>query len=198
MLAAPSRAGDTQGAPVTARYTDHADVAPLSSDAADNSLTSPTASVSDDAATAPVAEHALAEVGSVVSSLNDESDAATAADEHKISAAWQLVPGLALLDGVIVDQHFAQRGRMGRLVAGVVENPRLLGLGIDENTGLVWTRNSCTVIGSGAVYIVDGRQVTQSNLRSARPQSAISAFDIRLHVLSAGDCFDMEARRPVT
>ena len=111
------------------------------------------------------------------SALGHTMPLSTAADEHKISAAWQLVPGLALLDGVIVDQHFAQRGRMGRLVAGVVENPRLLGLGIDENTGVVWTRNSCTVIGSGAVYIVDGRQVTQSNLRSARP--AIGYFGLR-------------------
>jgi cyanophycinase len=119
------------------------------------------------------------------------------ADDHKVSAAWQLVPGLGMLEGVIVDQHFAQRGRMGRLVAGVVENPRLLGLGIDENTALAWRRDGARVVGSGAVYVVDGRQITRSNLGKARLQSAISAFDIRVHVLSEGDCFDIAGRRPM-
>jgi cyanophycinase len=130
------------------------------------------------------------------SALGHTMPMSTEADEHKVSAAWQLVPGLGMLDGVIVDQHFAQRGRMGRLVAGVVENPRLLGLGIDENTAVVWTRDGARVVGSGAVYVVDGRQVTRSNLGKARMHSAISAFDIRLHVLSEGDCFDIAARRP--
>jgi cyanophycinase len=127
------------------------------------------------------------------SALGHTMPMSTEAAEHKVAAAWQLVPGLGLLDQVIVDQHFAQRGRMGRLVAGVVENPRLMGVGIDENTGLIWNGSSFRAIGSGAVYVVDGRQVTRSNLGEARAQTAISAFDIRLHVLSAGDCFDMPA-----
>jgi cyanophycinase len=119
------------------------------------------------------------------------------ADEHKIAAAWQLLPALGLLRGVIVDQHFAQRGRMGRLIAAVVENPRLLGLGIDENTALIWSRGYFHVIGDGAVYVVDGRDVKESNLGGDRPHSAVSAFDLRLHVLSAGNRFDVESRRPI-
>jgi cyanophycinase len=131
------------------------------------------------------------------SALGHTMPMSTELDDHKVAAAWQLVPGLALLRGVIVDQHFAQRGRMGRLIAGVAENPRLLGIGIDENTALIWNRESCTVMGSGAVYVVDGLQISGSNLGSAAEQMAVSVFDLRLHVLSAGDSFNMAARRPL-
>jgi cyanophycinase len=86
---------------------------------------------------------------------------------------------------------------MGRLIAGVAENPRVLGIGIDENTALIWQRGWFDVIGAGAVYVVDGAGVTASNVADSPAQSAISAFDLRLHVLSAGDGFDVPARRPV-
>jgi cyanophycinase len=104
---------------------------------------------------------------------------------------------LGLIPDVIIDQHFAQRGRMGRLIAGVAENPRLLGIGIDENTALVWQRGSFQVLGAGAVYVVDGSELSASNVAEAPRNSAMSAFDLRLHVLSAGDEFDVPARRPV-
>jgi cyanophycinase len=118
-------------------------------------------------------------------------------DEHKVAAASRLVPGLGLLQDVIVDQHFAQRGRMGRLVAAVAENPRLLGVGIDENTALVHTNGIFHVIGSGTVYVVDGRELTRTNIAEPRTQTAVSAFDLRLHVLKEGNGFDVTARRPV-
>ena len=118
------------------------------------------------------------------------------ADEHRVSAASSLLPALGLLKDLIVDQHFAQRGRMGRLIAGVSENPRLLGIGIDENTAAVWTAGVFRVIGSGAVYVVDGREVSRSNVAGAELQCAMSTFDLRLHVLSSQDCFDVAKRRP--
>jgi cyanophycinase len=97
----------------------------------------------------------------------------------------------------MVDQHFAQRGRMARLIAGVTENPRLLGIGINEDTALVWRKGQFEVIGAGAVYVVDASEVSGSNVGDPRGQSAMSAFDLRLHVLSAGDRFDAAARRPM-
>ena len=118
-------------------------------------------------------------------------------DEHRIAAASQLLPALGLIPDVIVDQHFAQRGRMGRLIAGVAENPRLLGIGIDENTGLVWQRGVFRVMGAGAVYVVDGSDLSASNVATAPRHSAMSAFDLRLHVLGSGDGFDAGARRPL-
>jgi cyanophycinase len=131
------------------------------------------------------------------SALGHTMPVSTVADEHRVAAASQLLPALGLIPDVIVDQHFAQRGRMGRLIAGVAENPRLLGIGIDENTALVWQRGSFQVLGAGAVYVVDGRELTGSNVAEAPRSSAMSAFDLRLHVLSAGDGFDVPARRPV-
>jgi cyanophycinase len=131
------------------------------------------------------------------SALAQTMPVSTVEDEHRVAAASQLLAGLCLIPNVIVDQHFAQRGRMGRLIAGVAENPRLLGIGIDEDTALVWQHNAFEVIGRGAVYIVDGAGVTASNVGTGPAHSAISAFDLRLHVLSAGDGFDVAARRPV-
>lgn len=139
----------------------------------------------------------LAGTSAGASALGQTMPVSTVEDEHRVAAASRLLSGMGLIENVIVDQHFAQRGRMGRLVAGVAENPRLLGIGIDENTALVWRRGWFDVIGQGAVYIVDGAGVSASNVGAGSDHSAISAFDIRLHVLSAGDAYDVPARRPV-
>ena len=85
-----------------------------------------------------------------------------------------------------------------RLIAGVSENSRLLGIGINEDTGLVWRKGTFEVIGAGAVYVIDGSNVSGSNVGDPRAQSAMSVFDLRLHVLSSGDTFDAAARRPVS
>jgi cyanophycinase len=78
----------------------------------------------------------------------------------------------------------------------VAHNPRELGIGIDEDTALVLQDDRFEVIGSGCVYIVDGAGVTHSNIARARPERALSMYDIRLHVLSSGDTFDLAKRRP--
>jgi cyanophycinase len=108
----------------------------------------------------------------------------------------RLAPGLGLISGVIIDQHFAERGRMGRLLAAVAQNPRLLGIGIDENTALVLQGHEhAAVIGSGAVYIVDGRSITHTNASESEDQ-AISVFGATVHVLNSGDRFDLANRKP--
>jgi cyanophycinase len=63
-----------------------------------------------------------------------------------------------LIDGVIIDTHFVRRGRIGRLFQAVVSNPRILGIGLGEDTGLLITNNNeMEAIGSGLVILVDGR-----------------------------------------
>ena len=122
----------------------------------------------------------------------------TGGDENSSSqsATTRLAAGLALVPGVIIDQHFAERGRISRLLKAVGQNPRLLGLGIDENTAvLMESHRQFSVIGSGAVYVVDGRQMTSSNA-AEESESAPSIHGLTLHVLSEGDAFDLEARRP--
>ncbi|MQX97104.1 cyanophycinase [Sinorhizobium medicae] len=108
-----------------------------------------------------------------------------------------MAPGLGLLPNVIIDQHFAERGRIGRLIGAVSQNPRVLGIGIDEDTAIVVEGQKFRVIGSGAVYLVDASGVSHSNIAEAAAEQALSIYDLKLHVLSSGDGFDLEARRPV-
>jgi cyanophycinase len=107
-----------------------------------------------------------------------------------------MAPGLGLISDVIIDQHFAERGRIGRLLGAVAQNPRVLGIGIDEDTAIVVEDGAFTVVGSGAVYVVDGTNVTHSNIAEARHEEALSMFGVCLHVIAAGDCFHLEQRRP--
>jgi cyanophycinase len=107
-----------------------------------------------------------------------------------------MAPGLGLVRDVIIDQHFAERGRYGRLLGAVAHNPRLLGVGIDEDTAIVVTGRAFKVIGSGAAYVVDGEGATHSNIAEARADRALSMFDVRMHVLSSGDRFDLDRREP--
>ena len=120
----------------------------------------------------------------------------TSSETHRIGDL-HMAPGLGLIRDVIIDQHFAERGRFGRLIGAVAHNPRVLGLGIDEDTAAVLEDDRFTVIGSGAVYVVDGTHCTHSNLAEAEPERVLSMHDIRVHVLAAGDAFDMKERKPV-
>jgi cyanophycinase len=119
----------------------------------------------------------------------------TSGESHKIGDL-HMAPGLGLVRNVIIDQHFAERGRFGRLFGAVAHNPRELGIGIDEDTALVLQDSHFKFVGSGCVYVADGAAVTYSNIAEARPERALSMYDIRLHVLSSGDSFDLAMRRP--
>src|ERR1700712_932186 len=108
----------------------------------------------------------------------------------------RMAPGLGLLPNVIIDQHFAERGRIGRLLGAVSQNPRELGIGIDEDTAIIVTGQQFRVVGSGAVYLVDASSVTYSDVAETRTNSAPSIYDLKLHVLSDGETFDLRTRRP--
>ncbi|HKG84671.1 MAG: cyanophycinase [Microvirga sp.] len=116
-------------------------------------------------------------------------------ESHRIGDL-HMAPGLGLVRDVIIDQHFAERGRFGRLFGAVAHNPRELGLGIDEDTAIVLAGRRFEVLGSGCVYVIDGAGVTHSNIAEARPERALSIYDVRLHVLSSGDVFELARRRP--
>lgn len=119
-------------------------------------------------------------------------------DESGHISAIGMAPGLGLIDGVVIDSHFAERGRMGRLLGAVTQNPKNLGLGIDEDTAVIVEQLSyLRVLGSGAVYVVDGSEISYSNLSEDQPEGILTIHDVRLHVLGKGDCFDLDRRRPV-
>ena len=106
----------------------------------------------------------------------------------------QMAAGLGLLHNVIVDQHFEQRTRIGRLISVVAQSPSLLGIGVDEDTAaIVYADQTLEVIGRGVVTIVDGSDmVTNSYLAKGYKPMLVSG--VVLHSLPAGARFDMAAR----
>lgn len=103
----------------------------------------------------------------------------------------QLTHGLGLLDGVIVDQHFAQRQRYGRLMSIVASSPNLIGIGIDEDTAIEVTDNrELTVIGRGAAYVLDCRRAI-TDAPEARTGAPLLVSGAIVHSLPAGATFDI-------
>lgn len=105
-----------------------------------------------------------------------------------------LSAGLGLVEGVVVDQHFEQRGRWGRLLAAVALSPRLLGIGLDEDTAaIIHPDRTLEVLGRGSVTVVDGRNVVTDahQTKGHRPMMVSGAV---VHALPTGSWFDLRAR----
>ena len=106
-----------------------------------------------------------------------------------------LAPGIGLTNTAIIDQHFSQRDRLGRLLTALSYNPFLIGIGIDEDTAfLIDGANQCEVVGSGAVTILDASQLSHSSRSSADSGAHISLVDMRLHVLVEGGEYNLDSR----
>jgi cyanophycinase len=110
----------------------------------------------------------------------------------------QLAGGLGLVPGVVIDQHFSQRNRYGRLLMLVAQSPGLLGIGVDEDTGAVVTTEPdgdllLRVVGRGVVTLFDGRRVV-SNAHEARRTAPLLASGVVLHVLPSGFAFNLTTR----
>jgi cyanophycinase len=106
----------------------------------------------------------------------------------------QMMPGFGLISGVILDQHFRQRDRIGRLMALVASNPRLLGVGIDEDTAAMISEDGVIeVIGRHSVTIVDGSEMV-SDIFQVRAYGEITISNAKLHILTPGRRFDMRTR----
>jgi cyanophycinase len=109
----------------------------------------------------------------------------------------EMEPGMAFLPGVVIDQHFAQRGRIGRLLSAVAQQPVNLGFGIDENTAVVVNNNQFEVVGEGAVTVIDVSGITHTNLNTILRDEDLALCDVKLHILPHGYRFDLESRRPI-
>jgi len=106
-------------------------------------------------------------------------------------------PGMEFMHGTIIDQHFAQRGRGGRLLTAVAQYPHQLGIGIDEDTALVVTAEQFEVIGSGAVTVFDAGGATYNDVLERHERQHVAMCDVKLHVLTAGFRFLVTERRPI-
>ncbi len=113
-------------------------------------------------------------------------------EEAPRKCTLKMAPGMALLDGVIIDQHFNQRGRIGRLLAAVAQNPNILGIGIDEDTAMVVNPElEFFVEGSGVVTVVDGRYINYTNISEQHPDDPLAITNVKIHILPKGYGFNL-------
>jgi cyanophycinase len=107
----------------------------------------------------------------------------------------QMTAGFGLVPGVVIDQHFRQRDRLGRLLTALAYNPFAIGLGLDEDTAAFFGPDDrLEVVGSGAITVVDPSQLVHSSMDAARHGEPVSLIGIRLHILVNGDLLDAETR----
>jgi len=112
-----------------------------------------------------------------------------------MKGAVKMGPGLGLLNNVVIDSHFVKRGRFGRLIEAVALHPKLIGIGLGEDTGVLITEGShLEALGSNLVIIMDGHQLEHNNAASAKKGEAISIESMLLHVLVKGNLYDVTQR----
>jgi cyanophycinase len=113
---------------------------------------------------------------------------------HKalIKGEVQMTAGLGFIDSVIIDTHFVQRGRIGRLLYAVASNPGMLGIGLGEDAGLLITGGTMMeAIGSGLTILVNGRKMAETNIYDVEMGSPVSIKNMRVSVMSIYDKFDL-------
>jgi cyanophycinase len=109
----------------------------------------------------------------------------------------EMGPGMGFLPGVVIDQHFLQRGRLGRLISALAQQPAVLAFGIDENTAIAVSDSKFEVIGEGAVTVVDESEITHSNIGEILKDEALAICGAKLHILPHGYKFDLKTRKPI-
>ncbi|MTI96811.1 MAG: cyanophycinase [Firmicutes bacterium] len=117
-------------------------------------------------------------------------------DSTPHQGSLSMAPGMGLVREVVIDQHFAQRGRLGRLVSAVAQQPAILGIGIDEDTAVLINRQGrMDVIGSQTVTVVDGSRCIHTNVSEAEPEQPLAFTGITVHILPADYGYDLQGRR---
>lgn len=112
--------------------------------------------------------------------------------EALLKGEVKITSGLGFIEDVIVDTHFVQRGRIGRLFQAVVGNPKVLGIGLGEDTGLLIKEGTkMEAIGSGLVILVDGKSIRDTNLTNVSLGEPVSISNLIVHVMSQNDTYDL-------
>ncbi|MGI4021661.1 MAG: cyanophycinase [Janthinobacterium lividum] len=117
-------------------------------------------------------------------------------NEAMIKGEVQITAGLGFIDSVIIDTHFVQRGRIGRLFYAVASNPGILGIGLGEDAGLLITEGQVMeAIGSGLTIVVDGRNIIETNIYNVEMGTPVSVENLKVHVMSIYDKFDLRLHK---
>jgi len=112
-----------------------------------------------------------------------------------ISGSVRLAPGLGLTNRFVIDQHFRQRDRLGRLLTALAYNPFALGIGLDEDTAaFIGPDETVEVVGSGGVTVVDAAEVSYCSMDSVTEGEPVCMLGLKLHILVAGATFNMHTR----
>jgi cyanophycinase len=107
-----------------------------------------------------------------------------------------LAPGMGLTNAVIIDQHFTQRNRLGRLLSASSYNPFLIGLGIDEDTAaFIGPDNVIEVVGSGTITVVNADSISYSSMWQAKGDDALSLLGLKIDVMGEGCRYDLTTRQ---
>ncbi|MBL8743192.1 MAG: cyanophycinase [Myxococcales bacterium] len=107
-----------------------------------------------------------------------------------------LVPGFGLTNRIMIDQHFRQRDRLGRLLTALAYNPFAVGVGLDEDTAAFIDPNrKLVVVGTGAITVVDASELSHSSIAETKVGKPVCLTNVRLHVLIEGGSFDLETRK---
>ena len=115
-------------------------------------------------------------------------------EEEKLTI--EMGKGFGFEKNLLIDQHFSQRGRFGRLINAIAENKELVGIGIDENTAILVQRNQFEVIGEHQVFVIDGKDGSLLDLvRSENGGEELTITDFKLHALTSGYCFNLTTRK---
>jgi cyanophycinase len=116
--------------------------------------------------------------------------------EALLKGEVKITGGLGFINNVIIDTHFVQRGRIGRLMYACASNPINLGIGLGEDTGLLITHgNQMEAIGSGLVILVDATHMRHTNITDVEMGEPVSIDNLTVHVISYGDHFDLKTKR---
>ncbi len=106
-----------------------------------------------------------------------------------------LSPGLGFIRRVIIDQHFQERDRYGRLIAAVLHNPYMLGFGVDEDTAFILDGNGdVEIVGRGTLTIVDAAGIGFSTIHGVSASQPVAFSNLKLHVLGAGHSYNIDTR----
>ena len=116
--------------------------------------------------------------------------------EALLKGEVKITGGLGFINNVIVDTHFVQRGRIGRLLYACASNPVNIGIGLGEDTGLLITNGqTMEAIGSGLVILVDGTNMRHTNITDVEIGEPVSIENLTVHVMSLGDIFDLKQKK---
>ena len=127
--------------------------------------------------------------------MAEEMIAGGSATEAFVKGAVDMYKGLGLIPELIIDTHFIQRGRFGRVSEAVAKYPEKVGIGLAEDTGLIIKNDIVEVIGSGMIIVFDPRKVKHNNQKILKEGTPMSLTNLRVHILANGDRFNFKKKK---